>query len=140
MTRPLLPPELEREIENLKIRVTDLENRLRAALEDRPPETIYTLAGSIFQTSSTRWYPRRDEKVIELLVSLVTAGTTDTVVRILKNDAVARTITVPTGQGASAPVVVNAKLELRRNEDDLRVQVLTAGTGAAGLTVQARMK
>lgn len=140
MTRALLPPELEREIESLKIRVSDLERRLRRFEEERPPETIYSLPGEVYATTSNRWYPRADEKVIELLVSLVTSGTTPTVVSILKNDVEVREIEVPAGQGAESPVVVNAAIELQRNGDDLRVQVVEGGDGASGLTVQARLK
>ena len=140
MTRALLPPELEREVEHLKIRVSDLERRLRRFEEERPPETIYSLPGEVYATTSNRWYPRSDEKVIELLVSLVTSGTTATVVSILKNDVEVREIEVPAGQGAESPVVVNAAIELQRNADDLRVQVVEGGDGASGLTVQARLR
>lgn len=140
MTRALLPPEIEREIENLKRRVSDLERLLRALIEQRPPETLYSLPGEVYETTSNRWYPRADEKVIEFLVSLVEAGSTSTVVRVLKNDALAREITLTAGQGETSPVVVNAAIELQRNEDDLRVEIVTAGNGATGLTVQARLK
>ena len=140
MTRALLPPELEREVERLKIRVSDLERQLRALIEERPPETIFSLPGPVYVTSSNRWYPRADEKVIEFLVSLVAAGDDPTVVRILKNDAEVREIELPAGQGAESPVVVNASVELQRNADDLRVEIVTAGDGAEGLTVQARLR
>lgn len=140
MTRALLPPEIEREVEVLKGRVTDLERRLRRFEEQRPPETIYSLSGELYLVTSNRWYPRFDEKVIELLASLTVAGTTATVLRILKNDALAREITIPIGQGATSPIVVNAAIELKRNEDDLRVQIVTPGADAEGLTVQARTK
>lgn len=140
MTRALLPPELEREVERLKIRVSDLERQLRNLIEQRPPETIFSKDGLVVVATSNRWYPRRDEKVIELLASLVLAGTTQTVIQILKNDVVVRTITIPTGQGAASPIVVNASIELQRNADDLRVAVLTAGDDAEGIVVQARMK
>lgn len=140
MTRPLLPPETEREIEHLKVRVTDLERRLRALIEQRPPETIFSLPGALYVTASNRWYPRADEKAIELLVSLVVAGTSPTLVRILKNDVEVRELEVPAGQGADSPLVVNAAIELQRNADDLRVEVVTAGEGAEGLNVQVRLK
>jgi len=140
MTRGLLPPEVDREIESLKIRVSRLERLLRELTEERSPETIYSLPGPLFATTSNRWFPRRDEKVIELLASLVDAGDTATVIRILKNDVLAREIEIPAGQGATTPIVVNAAIELQRNEDDLRVQVLTVGENATGLNVQARMK
>lgn len=140
MTRGLLPPEIEREIEALKIRVSALERLLRDLLEQRPPETIYSLPGPVFVTTSNRWFPRRDEKVIEILVSLVDAGASPTEIEILKNDVLERAITIPTGGGASSPVVVNAAIEIQRNEDDLRVDVVTAGLNASGLNVQVRCK
>lgn len=140
MTRGLLPPELEREVERLKIRVSDLERQLRTLIEQRPPETIFSIAGALYATASNRWYPRADEKVIEILVSLVAAGDTATVVRILKNDDEVRPIEIPAGQGADSPVVVNAAIDLQRNSDDLRVEVVEAGDNAEGLNVQARMR
>lgn len=140
MSRGLLPPELGREVETLKIRVSRLEKLLRDLLEQRPPETIYSLPGPVYVTESNRWYPRRDEKVIEILVSLVEAGGSPTVVEIWKNDLLEREITLETGQGETSPIVVNAAIELQRNEDDLRVAITAAGANAVGLNVQVRCK
>ena len=84
--------------------------------------------------------PRRPAEasgnMVEIYGELTTAGSTSTVVTVLLNDATLGTLTFAAGETEKdSPLSI---VPIRANIDKLQAQIVTAGTGAAGLDVQVR--
>lgn len=101
-----------------------------------PLEAVFSHAGTPTTQPSGRWYPRRTATLTDVLVSLDTAGTSNTVVTVYVNGGSQGTITLGSGvhsaTGAFDDVLV-------ADTDWLTVAATTVGSGAADLTVQARL-
>jgi hypothetical protein len=136
MSSSALPPELEREVERLKRRVSDLERLLRDVLgPNELLEQPFTLSGPLRPSISPPFRARNKRRLVTAVLLLDVAGETESTVRIYKNDDVADTITVPAG---ARDLVVNPMLTNRPDYDRWQVGVTAAGTGAEGLDVQLR--
>ena len=75
--------------------------------------------------------------MMAVVAHLRVAGSTDTVVDVYKNDAVAVTVTVPADTGW---VTVPCSVSYRPDQDRLYDVITSAGSGAEDLTVQHRFK
>lgn len=137
MTRPLLPPELEREVERLKIRVSDLERILQRLVRIWRPEIVYSIDEQLDgHGESERFYLRQSAKLVELLLSLRVAGTEETVVEIRRNGDSLGTVTIPAGQ--NGPVSRPFAVMFGADSDYLTFEVIAPSPAARGLTAQAR--
>jgi hypothetical protein len=98
---------------------------------------LFNHFGSLATTTSGRWYPPTYIRVMRLLASLESPGAGDTVVNLLKNGALAASVTIPAGQNKAAAAV--SVIYLGPETDYMQMQIETAGTGAAGLVLQPMM-
>lgn len=141
MTDSLNGPGVMERLTRLVRRVDDLERRLRARSAAKPPaaeplEGIFSLAGALTTVASGRWYPRRTGTLTNVFASLDTAGSSSTVVTVYVDGASQGTITLGSGVNKSSVTFDDV---LVADTDYLTVAVTTVGTGAANLTVQARL-
>jgi hypothetical protein len=136
----LLPPdvrrlskllgEIERRLERLERRITG-----RAASVDQSHAIVFSFAGALSAATSPPIRVWRGGILSVLAVSLGTAGSTATVLAVKRNGITVGTVTVPAGWS-----VYNAELSARfsADSDALALAVITAGTGAAEMTAEAR--
>ena len=125
-------------------RLYDLERAVKAnASSSRPveePELIVFSQGGDATAVSTsevsgRYYPLRRGKLAFVLCTLTTAGSSSTVVSIKKNGSEITTVTLASSDTFEAKTLATT---FSVGVDYLTVAATTAGTGAEGLTVQAR--
>ena len=135
MPTSALIPDDRRRIADLERRLGILEWALRSTGAPTVEELVFSYAGAL--ASGTESPPKilRQSRVLTVLaVALKTAGSTDTVLEILRNGVVANTVTVPAGWLVAAlPVAVAYSAG-----DTIALVVATAGTGAAEMTAAAR--
>ncbi len=142
MTDSLDGPNISRRLDRTIKRVEDLERRLRSRVIDNRPEPLEPLeatfshAGTPTTAVSPRWYPSRTANLYRVLVSLGTTGTTSTVVTVYVNGGSQGTITLTSGTAKNTGTFDDV---LVADTDYLTVAATTVGTGAAKLTVQARL-
>lgn len=141
MTASLDSPTLGRALRALERRVRDLERALTTRLPTTTPksqrqEAVFSYAGTLTVATSPRWYPRTTARLTQVVASLATAGTSDTVVTVYVNGTSVGTLTLRSGVTKASGSFTSA---LTADTDHLRVGVTTVGTGAADLTVQARL-
>jgi hypothetical protein len=139
MTRPQLPPEPDREVSNLKVRVTDLERILRRIEQTYRPEAVFSYSGPLSVATSGRWYSRTGGRLASLLFAIDTPGETATVLEVYKNanPTPIRTVTLPAG--SDKQVVSFEREKFFPDSDYLRIRIVSAGAGAGDLTVQGQM-
>lgn len=141
-TRPLPFPEqpkspvVERRLANLEKRSLTRPQIDQQGDEPEDLEAVFSHAGSPTTDESPRWYPRITASLYEVLVSLGTAGSSDTDVEVYVNGGLQGTITLGSGVNVAIGYFSNA---LAANTDWLTVAVTTVGTGAENITVQARL-
>lgn len=141
MTDSLNGPGLTARLARLQTRVEDIERRLRTRATTRPVpaeplEAVFSHAGTPTTDPSPRWTPRRTATLTTVVVSLATAGSSNTVVTVYVNDGSQGTITL----GSSVEQATGTFDDvLVADTDYLTVAATTVGTGAADLTVQARL-
>lgn len=136
MTRTYTPPDFRRMIDNLRQRVERLERRQRTTAEtDSSHEIIFSYAGPLTATESPPVRVRRGGSLSVLAVTMATAGSTGTVIDVLRNGAVAATVTVP-----ASTETYNAAVGARfvADIDVLSLEITSVGTGAAEMTAEAR--
>lgn len=130
------PPETQRQIRALEQRVAALERRLNNVGPESSPPLTFSYSGTL-QNGSTSPPARFAQGVIirVLACTLGTAGTTDTVLELLRSGLVAATVTIPAGQ-----VIHNAPVGmiLGADQETIALRCVTAGVGAADLSAQAR--
>lgn len=134
MTSSLQQPTTDRELERLKIRVTALEKALGRLVELYRPEELFDFPGPIYASESDRYRPSSTTTIADVLMTLLEAGTTDTVVEMLKNGSSVDSFTIP----ANTRSLLIAVSQTYTNGDELSFAVETAGNGARGLLVAAR--
>lgn len=141
MTDSLNGPDFFARFMRLVRRVEDLERRLRTRATDRPTaleplEATFSHAGTPTTDESGRWYPRRTATLTAVVASLGTAGSSSTVVEVSVNGGVQATVTLGSGVNLGNDT---AAAVLVADTDYLTVAATSVGTGAADLTVQARL-
>lgn len=134
-----LPPEIAREVSDLKQRVSDLERLLRGVdIETLTrPETIFSLPGAVDAMSSGRWYSPDGQSIRQFLASIDVTGASDTRVHVYRSGdgTPVANILIPAGQHVGG---VTVGVDLTADTDWLTVAVVEAGAGAQRLVVQAR--
>lgn len=141
MTAQTQPPDVGGHIARLERRIELLERPIRRQAPGRPIpaeplEAIFSHAGTPTTAPSARWYPRRTARLVRVLVSLATAGTSNTVVTVYVNNGSQGTVTLASGVNRASAAFDNV---LAADSDFLTVATTTVGTGAKDLTVQARL-
>lgn len=137
MSVSLFPPDLRRAIADLARRIGILERRITsaAAAVDNSREIVFSYAGELAAGVSPPARPWRGGNLTVLAVTLGTAGSTGTVIDVLRNGTTVATVTVP-----SSTEIYNGDVFARfvADVDTLALEVTTAGTGAADMTAAAR--
>ncbi len=100
-----------------------------------PIDVPFTYAGALSVSTSPKWFPQSNVTLFQVYASLVTAGTSNTVLTVYQNGASIGTITMGSGVVALA---VTFNTAFVANVHYIQVGITTVGTGAAGLTAQAR--
>ena len=113
-----------------------LQNRLCQIVTGRTAIVAGTAKGSVYITAETD-----NSRLTRIECFLTTAGTTTTTINIRKNSvgyALSTVCTIPANVknsiGATA-YVVDATYSLGNAGDEFSVEIISAGTNAAGLTV-----
>lgn len=132
MSERLMRPTFEGEVSSLKARVDALERKLRKGGVALLPELTFVFPGALITTTSPKKRAPEERRYRAVTIDLVTAGTTATTLRLLKN-----------GVAAGADIVLAAGVTYTElslvvlvapRTDTLQVQVVTPGTGAQSLT------
>jgi hypothetical protein len=139
MSTSLLTPDLRRILGDLGRRVGILERRVStaAASVDSSQEIIFSYAGSLAASTSppVRIWRGGNLSVVAVTFAPGGAGSTDTIIDVLRNGTAIGIVTVP-----GSTEIYNAEITARfvADVDTLALQVTTAGTGAADMTATAR--
>lgn len=136
MTRTYLPPDQGRQIRELERRLAILERRITAAgvAADDSFEIVFSYAGTLAASVSPPVRVRRAGNLAVLAFTFGTPGSTDTTVDVIRNGTVVATVVVP-----DSVETFNGLVGFRLDaEDQLSLEITTAGTGASDMTVGAR--
>jgi len=137
MSVSLLTPDLRRILGDLARRVGILERRVTAAAAsvDSSSEIVFSFAGALTAATSPPARVWRGGNLTVLAVTFATAGSTSTVIDVLRNGTTVGTVTVP-----SSTEIYNGEVSARfaADVDTIALAVNTAGTGAADMTAAAR--
>lgn len=137
MPTSALPPNDKRRIAALERRVGILEQALRSTGAPDVDELVFSYSGPLVSGVESAPKIIRTSCVVGTLAVAfkpTTAGSTATILDILRNGTVAITITVPASTTKYvAPVAVAYSAG-----DTIALKVATAGTGAADMTATAR--
>lgn len=138
MTAGLVPPEVAREMSDLKKRVSDLERQLgevlRGALDHGLP---FNLAGPLEVTESVPWTPRFLTRAVDVVALLGVAGSTATSFEVRKNGSPVATITLEAGEVFRRSTI---SVPLTADTDLLTVAITVVGTDAEDLDVIVRFR
>jgi hypothetical protein len=137
MPTSALIPDDRRRIADLERRVGILERALRSTGAPIIDELVFSYDGPL--VSGTESAPKiiRVSGVLGVLAVAfkpTTAGSTDTVLNVLRNGSVAVTVTIP---ASTTQFVVPVAVAYSAG-DTVALEVATAGTGAADMTATAR--
>lgn len=132
---------LARLLTRLLERQADDETFNYSVIEERMNSEIlpFSTTGSTLPTTVSKpWPVRFGGRIRKIVAALTTAGSTDTIVDVFINGVYLTSITIPSGSTtAELDIPERTTLDnLTEPGDIATVQVDTAGTGAAGLTVQ----
>lgn len=136
MTRTYLPPDQARQIADLDRRLANLERRIRSAgaAIDNSFEIVFSYAAALTASASPPVRVRRAGNLAVLAFTFDTPGSTDTTVDVIRNGNVAATVVVP-----DSVETYNGLIGIRYDADDqLSLEITTAGTGASDMTAGAR--
>lgn len=137
MSEKLLSPDVRRALGDLARRIGILERRVTSAgtAIDESHEIVFSYAGELAETMSPPARVWRGGNLTVLAVTLGTAGSTDTVIDVLRNGTVVGTVTVP-----DTVEIFNGDVFARfvADVDTIALEITTAGTGAADMTAAAR--
>jgi hypothetical protein len=130
-------PDDRRRIADLERRVGVLERALRASGAVFVDELVFSYDGPLVDGTESAPKIIRTSGVLGVLAVAFkpgSAGSTDTVLDILRNGTVAVTVTIP----ASATQFIVPVAVAFSGGDTIALVVVTAGTGAADMTAAAR--
>jgi hypothetical protein len=135
VSQSLLRPDLKADIADLARRLDRLERRTTPETPTVPGATImFSYAGVLIAETSPPARVRHGGTLVELAITLLTAGATDTVLIVGKNETMAAMIAVPAGVTTfDGPVNVHYDAG-----DQITVAIAVPGTGAADMTAEAR--
>lgn len=130
-----VPPDIQALFSKVSSRLDVLERRLHALEAAYEPELPFVQSGAISVGQSPPWMRRKGGKLVEFVVLLGTAGSSPTVVAMLKNGVVIGTALLDAGVDQ---VHVTMSEPAAPDADRFVAAVTTAGSGAADLTVATR--
>lgn len=136
-----LPRTQEKVLVDHRDRVRQLERKAgkdaRLASEE---VALFTLAGAVALTTAgeePRYPVQTGGQLVAVTMSLTTAGSSTTTVTVYLNGVSIGTVSLASAATDTIAYLGDYRM---KNGDRLGVRVTTAGTGAKGLTVAARMK
>ena len=144
MTRPLRLPTAMSEVDDIKRRLFDLERKVGLTQSDTRPTTepeivVFSQGGDATAVSTTevsgRYHPLLRRKLSYVLCTLATSGSTTTTVSIKKNGTEITTVSLASSDTFEEKTLSTV---FAAATDYLTVAATAAGTGAEGLTVQAK--
>lgn len=137
MSVGLLTPDIRRIIGALERRLGVLERRITGAgaVTDESHSVFFSYAGPLAATVSPPARVWRGGILTVLAVTLETAGSTATVIDIVRNGTAVATVTVP-----ASTETYNGQVSARfvADVDVLALEITTVGTGANNMTAEAR--
>lgn len=137
MSASLTAPDLRRAIGDLARRVGILERRITSTTTTATTtqEIVFSHAGEVAETVSPPIRVWQGGILTVLAVTFETAGSTDTVIDVLRNGITVATVTVP-----DSVEIYNGDVSARfvADVDTLALEVTSAGTGAENMTAAAR--
>lgn len=104
----------------------------RSSLEIPPFSPI---AEAVAVSASRKWFARVPYQLVQVLASLLVAGTTTTTIEVRKNGVAVATLSLLSGEVGPKTVDLLSDFGVA---DALTVAVTAAGTGASGLVVEPR--
>lgn len=107
----------------------------------RPPEVrpiLFSFDGPLILTTSPRWYADETTRLAEFNVSLSTAGSTTTEVKLKMNGSTIATVVVAAGDHTGFLPADLHDFAVTKDVDYLTVDVTDVGGGAGGLVAQVR--
>lgn len=132
-------PDQVKAVASMHTRLRDMERATSPAT--RPVEeerAVFSYPDALVVGISPKYPVRRGGQLVQVSVDLVTAGSTSTTLKVYRNGAqIGSTITVLAGVTELSPYL--GELRIAAN-DRLQTEVVTAGTGAADLTLSLTMK
>ena len=133
MTGSLVPPRNAEQISHTKSRVTDLERRLARGIP-APVGYIakFSLHGALFVSTSGIDSHPTGGRLLYVYGYLDTAGTTTTVVDLLRNGVSFGNLKFPSGVTYNEYIV---SVDFAGRKDEFQVGITTVGTGAQSLSV-----
>lgn len=137
MPTSTLPPDDHKRIATLEQRVAVLERALHSTGAAPVDELVFSYAGTLVSGTTSPPKIIRASGVLGVLAVAfgpATAGSTDTILDVVRNGTVANTVTVP----ASTTEYVAQVAVAYSAGDTIALAVATAGTGAADMTATAR--
>jgi hypothetical protein len=133
VTESLQPGGWGSAISALKQRLDKVERKLRASGSFGQPEVTFVLGGPLYAIRFPNKRVPEDRVYYQLAIDLLTAGSTSTTVRVLKNGATHSTIVIAAGVTQGLYDLPN-HLQLIGRSDTVSFQIVTAGTGADSIT------
>lgn len=137
MPDSLLPPDVLDQLVALEARVANLERRINFDNADRvKKEIVFTYPGTLSTgVESPPIRTRYSHTLISVNFVLGTAGTTSTTIEVKRAGGVLRTVIIPANVRHHLAVI---DADIGKDQEDLSLKIVTAGTNAADMTAQCR--
>lgn len=130
-------PDIRAIVAKILQRIDLLERRLMSFGTRQEFEVVFSLAETIYASTSGPRRVRYSSRLVEVLLDLTTAGTTETIVGIYRNGTLLDAVTLAANSKAtSAPF----SALFGKDTDVLSAAILTAGSGAVSLTIACRFE
>lgn len=131
------PPDPWKAIQALNRRVDILERRRNDLDDPFKPEIVFSYSGPLATATSPPYPFAVASRMFAVVCAVGTPGGTATTVDILKDDDPIGTATIPAG-ATIATVPISSKWS--PDQDILKFEITSAGSGAVDLTVSARFR
>ena len=140
MTGRNTPPDLAVEISNIKRRLDAIERKLNGLDDVFKPEIVFSYSGPLAVSISPTWTRRETGRMVEVHARLRVAGSTDTLIDIVKNGATILTVTILAGSLSVRRPCNGNDFLFYADQDVLYDEITTVGSGAEDLTLMHRFK
>lgn len=137
MPDSLVPPDVRDQLAQLEARIAQLERRINFTGNDRVKNEItFSYSGQLTDgTESPPIRSRYSHTLVSINFLFGTPGTTNTVMEVKRAGTVIETVTIPANQRRFNAVI---DADVGKDQEDITLRIVTAGTNAADLTAQAR--
>lgn len=133
MTESLQPQTWGSALSAVKGRLDKVERKIREFGSFGQPELTWILAGPIYTITMPKKRVPEDRRYHYLVVDLTTAGSTATVLRLMKNGSTVEDFTLAASSTYRKFDLADA-LVVVPGTDYVQLRIVTAGTGAVDLT------